>query len=105
MNFTSNSLSKLWLPPDPKLNEDEFLAQFPEDIQLFFLEHIPYPIPKYLLKVDESKNSFSARGCLGLPERLSTEKLKNHTVQWRCDPYSGFHDTVNLSRVRGSEKS
>jgi len=49
-DFHKEQLIKVLINPDPKVNEDEFLSQFPPDVQIFLIEHLPYPIPKYLRK-------------------------------------------------------
>ncbi len=41
--------------PEPGMNEDEFLENFPPEIRIFLVEHFPYPIPKYLRKLSDYK--------------------------------------------------
>jgi len=53
--FHKEQLIKALTDPNPEVNEDEFLSQFPPDLQIFLIEHFPYPIPKYLLKLEDYK--------------------------------------------------
>jgi len=52
-DFHKEQLIKALVNPDSKMNEDEFLSQFPPDIVIFLIEHLPYPIPKYLRKPED----------------------------------------------------
>ena len=54
-DFHKEQLLKALINPDPKWNEDEFLEQFPADIRIFLIKHLPYPIPKHLKKLEDYK--------------------------------------------------
>jgi hypothetical protein len=50
-DFQKEQMIKVLTNQENEWNEDEFLNQFPPDIQNFLIEHFPYPIPKYLKKI------------------------------------------------------
>ena len=52
-DFQKEQLIKALTSPDPRWNEDKFLARFPPDIQIFLIGHLPYPVPKYLKKLKD----------------------------------------------------
>ena len=54
-DFQKEQLIKALTKPDSEMNEDAFLSQFPPDVKIFLIEHLPYPIPRYLRKLEDLK--------------------------------------------------